>query len=149
MKVLFLDLDGVLNSFKTCDAQGGFPQSLNEEDRHKWDWACVQRIKEIINKTGCFVVLSSFWRTLYPVLEISTFFGFPILDATPVHRDYGSIRGDEIKEWLENNPEVTKYAIVDDSSDMLEEQSPYFVNTSLEDGLTSEDTEALISILNS
>jgi hypothetical protein len=32
------------------------------------------------------------------------------------------IRGEEIKAWLHQHPEVTRYAIVDDDSDMLPEQ---------------------------
>lgn len=53
-----------------------------------------------------------------------------------LHRfDLDKVRGDEIAEWLSRHPEVTKYAIIDDDSDMLPEQMPHFVHTQAVDGI--------------
>jgi hypothetical protein len=36
------------------------------------------------------------------------------------------LRGDEIKEWIEQKDDVENYAIIDDDSDMLPEQMDSF-----------------------
>ena len=61
-------------------------------------------------------------------------YGVPVSMRTPYHG--GSIRGEEIDEWLRLHPYVKKYAIVDDDSDMLPHQ-PLF-KTTWEEGLTEE-----------
>lgn len=65
---------------------------------------------------------------------------------TPWSRD--RYRGSEIKEWLDEHPEVTNYVIIDDDNDMLEEQEPYLVQTSWYDGINDYDVEKAIKILN-
>jgi hypothetical protein len=48
-------------------------------------------------------------------------------------------RGEEIDLWLHEHSEVERYAIIDDESDMLDEQMPSYFRTSFfEDGLTEE-----------
>jgi hypothetical protein len=61
-----------------------------------------------------------------------------LLDKTPWLR---GCRGDEIKAWLSEHPEVDKYAILDDDSDMLDEQLPNFFKTTFQDGLTDDIAE--------
>lgn len=152
-KILFLDIDGVLNSaswFKRRNKEQRF-SGLNELDielMHLFD--------EIVEKTGCFVVLSSTWRLSKHYREdlerqgLNTNF---IIDRTPhmprpsgTGVEYGE-RGKEIRAWLENNPDVTQYAIVDDDSDMLPEQSQSFFQTSWENGLTREIADKIINHL--
>jgi hypothetical protein len=77
-----------------------------------------------------------------------------VIDVTPVLNTH---RGEEIEYWLQENW-VDRYCIIDDDSDMLPEQMPYFVKTSdnidHEDcidigyGLTKKCAEKVIEILN-
>ena len=60
---------------------------------------------------------------------------------------HSSPRGDEIKTYLNNHPEVENYVIIDDG-DMLDEQLYHFVQTNYEDGITDAETERAIKILN-
>ena len=54
MKVIFLDIDGVLNCKKTR------PTHANS---HTWSISvCLVRFKRLLEKTGAKVVLSSTWR---------------------------------------------------------------------------------------
>jgi len=41
-----------------------------------------------------------------------------------------------------------KYIIIDDDTDMLDEQLPFFINTDPEVGITDEDVKTAIKILN-
>ena len=80
--------------------------------------------------------------------------GLPLHDdwRTDWRNDYvGSIiigqrRGVEIFRWLARHP-GTAYAIVDDDSDMLPEQMPYFVQTQHDDGIEREHVERLVATL--
>mgnify|MGYP007026551141 CR=1 FL=1 len=98
-------------------------------------------------QTGCKVVLSSSWRH-HPegrqnVSERVT----ELFDITPT---LGKYRGDEVLAWLDQHPEVTKYAILDDDMDFYVYQAPNFFKTRfMEEGLTDEIAEAVIKHLNS
>lgn len=158
MKILFLDIDGVLNNSAVFKDQRFGPIPL--------DHICIKRLHEVVQATECSIVLSSSWRGC-PDLEkkleadfvFDCYFGeLPYAERINVRHEDGSTirlsgdayngRGSEIAEWLSRHPEVTRYAIVDDDSDMLPEQMPFFVQTSFEAGLTDTNAEKLIEILN-
>src|SRR4029079_4332957 len=65
------------------------------------------------------VVLSSSWR-LDPVgLFADKYWGVPFIDALP---DFpNKSRRDEILSWLPAHPTVTRYAIIDDEDDGLDD----------------------------
>ena len=55
----------------------------------------------------------------------------------------------EIDKWLSEHPEVDKYVILDDDTDMLPKQISFFVKTNpYEDGLNVECKDKAIEILN-
>ena len=63
--------------------------------------------------------------------------------------DPGACRGYEIREWLSRHGEqVSHYAIIDDMYKMLPEQQNRLVMTDSETGITDEDAEKVIAILN-
>lgn len=135
MKILFLDVDGVLNNGATCFSGGHWPIDPN----------CVRILHRIIEATGCQIVLSSSWRhTSQGRAKVRK--AVKYIDIT----DGGTgVRGKQIRSWLQANPEVTKYAILDDDKDMLEEQLPSFFQTSFQKGLTEEIANQVIYHLNS
>ena len=60
MKVLFLDIDGVLNSTRTAVANGGYPHELHH--REAFDWTSIKLLQRLCDSAGVLVVLSSAWR---------------------------------------------------------------------------------------
>ena len=56
-------------------------------------------------------------------------------------------RGNEIKNWLENHPDIQNYLIIDDEANILEEQKEHFVQTDINEGLTEEHYHKARSIL--
>ena len=152
MKVIFLDIDGVLNhenhykwlmeTDEPTPLQRVYPYSeFNPES--------CKILNRIIEETGCKIVLSSSWRLDGENRLNSLFkhFGLPkIYSITPC---LNTTRDIEINAWLAAHPEVTKYVIIDDDSDMEEHQLPYFVKTNpYESGLDNEIAEKIIKILN-
>lgn len=145
MKVLFLDIDGVLNSRRTVVATGGYPHSFDGECRSRFDWIAVRMIRVLCEKEDASIVLSSSWRHgTHAVHECANGLDLPIFDKTPA---LPGVRGEEIQDWLNRHPEVTHYAIVDDNGDMLESQRDHFVQTDEAEGLSFADFKALQRIL--
>ena len=145
-KVLFLDIDGVLNSFRSAHAFGEFPHGFDDSNYAKFDHVAVALIRRLCKDSGAKIVLSSSWRVIHRFEEVGLKLDLPIIDRTPSLNNRGRIRGDEIKYWLDFN-KCSCYAIVDDDGDMLEEQLPYFVRTSIENGLSYENYLQLNSLL--
>lgn len=144
MKVLFLDIDGVLNSTRTVVAFGqGFPHTLDRMDL--FDNVALTLIRKLCYVGDISIVLSSTWRMIFPFHDIANALDLPIMGATDTK---GRLRGEEIGRWLSAHLEVTTYAIVDDDSDMLDEQLPFFVQTNGDDGLSWANYQALCDIFN-
>lgn len=142
MKILFLDIDGVLNSVRSAVAYEGYPKP---SDLLELDDIAINLIKKVCIKTNSFICLSSTWR--YSIKDIIAFakeIDLPIIAKTPYK--LSSNRGEEIQMWLDKN-KVEKYAIVDDDSDMLKEQLPLFVKVDGKNGLSYENYEALLKLL--
>lgn len=143
LKILFLDIDGVCNNRKTRERQGdtkfiGIKPEL------------ADRVRRIIEETGCKVVLSSSWRLFDSSRKWARENVCDFIDVTP-DLQKGAIwgmtyRGFEVQAWLANHPSVKRYAILDDSSDFLWGQ-PLF-RTTWEHGLTDEITNQVIAHLN-
>ncbi len=135
MKVLFLDIDGVVNKQENFNPANG--RTLYPIDRY-----CAFLVGKIQLDTDCKVVLSSSWRHHPDGVAAVEKSIVPILDITPTLR---GIRGDEVKAWLAKHPEVTKYAILDDDSDFHKDQ-PLF-KTTFKEGLTEEIAKKVTEFL--
>lgn len=135
MKVLFLDIDGVLNSHRTAYAFGGFPFCVDKH-RERFDNVAIALVRNVVQAAGAQIVLSSSWRNDKDWERIGPALGLTIADRTP---SLPTCRGDEIAAWLAAHPEVECYVILDDDGDMLDDQKPHFVQTKHEDGLTYAD----------
>lgn len=153
MKVLFLDVDGVLNHRGVfVPGNGALPLCKK----------CVERLTRMVEKTSASIVLSSTWRLGgEQSTHVQKLKNAGVLDHAhddwrtidmPIDDDsiiipYSQRRGAEIAEWLGRHPEVSVYAIVDDDSDMLPEHLPFFVQTTFDTGLQDAHVEQIVSIL--
>jgi len=159
MKVLFLDIDGVLNSRTFYLQKVGTPdgRDLLAFDVEHFDPRAVDLLNGVISHTDALVVISSAWRLIHSPGAISRMLrqkGFHgrVIDRTPGGCDafnaYGARgRNNEIRLWLDGAREVESFAIVDDDHDAGVGYAPYFVQTEFETGLTETHAEKLIKIL--
>ena len=176
MKVLFLDIDGVLNSENWfgyrlyCIKNNMFNEVINfvntNDERIKYklsmiDDRAIANLNRIIEETGCKVVLSSSWRscvetenTLIEYLLKLKGFKYELYDVTPRlwFNDSSIKRGEEIQLWMDKESEkneIESFVILDDDdSDMLPEQMNNFIHVDGQVGLTDRDVFAAIEILN-
>ena len=145
MKVIFLDIDGVLNSIRSAVALGGYPYHVTPDHLPTFDWVAVGLMQRVCKETGAVCVLSSTWRKSVDYLLIGEKLELPIIGVTPVNHD--GHRGGEISLWIDENGEPKRWAIVDDDSDMLEHQLPRFVHTDIENGFSLANYRQLIALL--
>lgn len=144
--VLFLDVDGVLNS-------GAFYDRIRRDPppRPKVDPEAVARLARVLRATGCVIVVSSAWRSGTVAATRRTFQQYGIcpprriVGVTP-RLEPSAERGDEIFCWLAQHPEVRTYAIVDDDADMGG-YGRFLVQTDERVGLTDKDADDLIDRL--
>jgi len=144
MKVIFLDIDGVLNTRYTPQRHRGFIGMHPE---------LVERFNKLRARTGAKVVLSSTWRLAKDWKNTMAECGLDtehFIDRTPHMPLTGGVeameRGKEIQAWLNEHPDVEAYAILDDDSDMLPHQ-PHFKTSFYEGGLTEEVAERVAAHL--
>lgn len=155
MKIIFLDIDGVLNyaSWNTH-----LEEKLVMADQSWWsemiDPTCVECLNQIVKDVGAKVVLSSTWRlyhdieTMAEILEGKGFVG-EIIGRTPARLSSQS-RGGEIQSWLNSCEEdVTTFAILDDlGPNQFYGLEEYLVQTSFEEqGLEASHVKQAINIL--
>jgi hypothetical protein len=140
-KILFLDIDGVLNSTKTAVANKGYPYELHEQD--KFDQVSIKLIRNLCEVGDISIVLSSMWRLHFSVHDVANAFDLPVIDSTS---KLGHVRGKQIDAWLKDHPEVTQYAIIDDDADMLTYQMERFVKTDGHEGVTWKDFQKLCGL---
>lgn len=110
MKIIFLDVDGVLNSdeyfdkIKNLDIQG-IERDIDVEK--------IKLLKKAIDATGAEVVLSSSWRytrNVQYLKELLSKYGIYV-DSTPYIQNE---RGLEIRKWLSEHQDVEDFVILDD-----------------------------------
>ncbi len=138
MKVIFLDIDGVLNSERSLAAFGHRPWSLTPFNWHFFDGVAVRLLARAASETSASVVLSSSWRTDLTTSEdrarLGAYLKVDIIGATPtaIQGPWGELmgspkRGDQIEAWLAAHPEVEDWAIVDDVDEVLPSQAKRLV----------------------
>ena len=149
MKVIFLDIDGVLNTGRYLEELWSQDLGIRDSRGHLFDPKCVSRLRKFLDDTDIKIVISSTWRMdgLSKMKELWHHRKLPgeVIDVTPVH--HHGPRGREIEAWLEKHPKVEKYAIIDDDSDMLPEQLSFFVKTTWQNGIEDKHIKQLEKIL--
>jgi hypothetical protein len=167
MRIIFLDIDGVLNSqdhmnlLHMMQHRAGEGQSRDEYG-HLFDPRCVGWLNYILRMSGedVKIVISSTWRRsgLVVMQEMWRKRGLPgeVIDITTIdgvdpeimERYYSPTadRGYEIQQWLEDHSGVTSYVILDDDSDMCPGQ--LFVHCPGQYGLNRESALKAMEHLN-
>ena len=111
MKVIFLDVDGVLNSNAYVDytLKNNVKGILEEIDPKT-----IDMLKYALDVTDAQIVVSSSWRNIRKFEQLKELFlryGINLDEKTPV---LGHERGLEIKQYLEEHVDIDQYLILDD-----------------------------------
>ncbi len=156
MKILFLDVDGVLNCKHTKESFAGYVFVSDDK---------IRLLKRIIEATDAQIVLSSSWRegwfykdhaphTTSTELDLFEALQDKLLDYDIEMLDYTAElghRGLEIDAWLKGcvDEEIKAYVILDDMDEAeLVPHSSHLVQTDFYEGLTEKDVIMAIEMLN-
>lgn len=160
MKVIFLDIDGVLN----CSTSKSFCHDDLCGIIHGIDSDKVKRLAKIVEATGAQIILSSDWKDgwekyytsqkpshakyldnhLYKKGKLT------IKDKTPNTHKGSWFRGSEILAYLRAHQDIENYVILDDTffDDFANKEiEEHLVLTNREIGLTDGDVNDAIKIL--
>ena len=154
MKIIFLDIDGVVNCISTKERFNGLIGVEQEK---------ITLVKQIVEATDAKIVLSSTWRLDWlwfnegKSVNLDSFNylkkefakqGLEFFGATPSHKD--SWRGREIQEWLDTTTEkIDGYVVIDDDTyDIAKEHRGHLLTTSWRHGLKPNAVKIAIDILN-
>ena len=146
MKVIFLDVDGVLNNPNTRSRSPEGWRGVSKE--------LVDRLKRIISVTGAKVVLTSTWKHSSNV-ELEYLYKKLGKKAKPIDKtedpyDKDSYRGAGIRNYLKSHKEITEFVILDDFDFdfVIHDLHTHHVWTDSDTGITDEDVEKAIDVLN-
>jgi len=134
MKVVFFDIDGVLNTPKTHN-----PHKLP----YVVDKNLVKRFRKLLANTRAKGVIASSWRYDPAGIYSAKLHGIPFVGCIPDMPRRS--RRDEIVSWLRQHPRVTRFAVLDDDDDELDELPLFQPNPKT--GLTAEMTRRLTAYL--
>lgn len=143
MKIIFLDVDGVLNGyglgteivFRISDFFHIKPGTIRRfYNPFGVDYFRVRKLAHIVHHTGAKVVMSSSWRGLFfdntyhgknidKLKALFKEFNINCIDRTPHSRS--GHRGKEIKQWLDNTNEIIEsFVILDDEEFDIKDYFP-------------------------
>ena len=146
MKIIFLDLDGVL---------APIPRPFHND---QFNPSCVLAFESIFESVpDAQIVISSTWRIAQTIKQLRKTMGryglscsARIIGKTVDYTETGEFlyltRGQEISMWLMENTEIESYVIVDDDTDISPHQSRW-VQPVHELGIQEEDAENCVRIL--
>lgn len=161
-RVIFLDIDGVLNSAFWNDSHQReiSDGTLIEEEK-------VSLLAELVRRTGAKIILHSGWRTWFDLelrplrkeaeklLELLEKEGLRLDGATPdltteeIRRTkkFSLVKAEEILSWIRMHKEVTGWVVLDDLDLHNAQVEEHQVRPDPTAGLTAEDVEMAAEIL--
>lgn len=155
-RFVFLDFDGVMDT--THHTNWLYHEGMPENDRYGavFDPECVRNLREIVERTGAEIVVSSSWKDTMTYARILQMWndrelpGF-VTDVTPTCSNH---RGDEIASWLGifqemSGGEECEYVIIDDlgEADFNEDQLDHLVSVDSFYGLDEDACRRAVAIL--
>jgi hypothetical protein len=162
MKVIFLDIDGVLNSNFWVESHQQEISDGTFIDKEK-----IELVAKIVDNTGALLVIHSGWRfwfdnTMQPIrkeaqklIDLLLDSGLSIYAMTPdltteeirKTKMFSKVKAAEIFLWLKQNPNVHKWIVLDDLDLHNDELALRQVSTNAQIGLTEKDVDKAIELL--
>lgn len=161
-RVIFLDIDGVLNSGFWNDTHQKEFSDGTLIDRDK-----IRRLADLVRDTDAEIILHSGWRFWFDdamrplrieaqrLVDLLEAEGIGLSGKTPDHsteeikrtKKFSLVKAGEILCWLEEHSEVKQWVVLDDLDLHSEEITIHQVKTDSSVGLTDEDIQKAAEML--
>lgn len=162
MKVIFLDIDGVINSNFWLESHEKEISDGTLIDKDK-----VELLAKIVHKTGAELVMHSGWRFWFDndmkpirkeaqnLIDLLLDSGLSIYSMTPdltteeirKTKMFSKVKASEIFLWLKQNPNIDKWIVMDDIDLHNDELGIRQIRTNAKIGLTEKDADKAIEML--
>ena len=166
MKIIFLDIDGVLTNESSLQKKYEYRLRHNEYIS-EIDKQCIKRLSVIVQMTGAKIVLSSSWRNdwkngieqlkfekskwlqyLFDQYHIEIIGITPMIPRTEKQNEkYHSWRENEIMYYLKNHNDIKSFCVIDDEIFDLFTLKHYLVKTNRKYGLQESHIKEAFKIL--
>jgi len=156
-KIIFLDIDGVLNSHDWYDYYFDLKLYKDEKYDHDLSPMLIRRLNDIQKKVPSVeIIISSTWRFDFKDTVdrlVAQGLTIPVIGGTTIDPRYLDIecmpRGVLVAKWIRDNIgySTCNYVILDDDCDFLIEQRDNLIVTDRGTGLSEEDVSRAIAIL--
>ena len=146
MNIIFLDIDGVLNSHRKLKEVYERTHKPHSGYNYPFDEICLSNLKVLVELTNSKLVITSSWRKdkkgINKIIEALKEYELDqhIIGYTPI---LNKPRGIEIQEYLNQLDYNPNFIILDDDTDM-ENLIDYLIKTNIKVGLTEENVEEAI-----
>ena len=159
MNVIFLDLDGVLNSERSFLASAMIAKDEVESVWHRtWrtiDPIAVNLVNRLCKDSKSKIVISSSHKKEVPSGPDKLFGLRDYFETLGIDHDLIvgwtptslGIRGNEIQAFLDKHPEITNYLIIDDTVEFLSSQLGNFTRCDSEIGMSAKNYREGMQIL--
>ena len=155
MKLIFCDVDGVLNRFppKEGDHRSWPPKTTTEAVTAKrlgWLPEPVSIIRDFVNINGCSIVISSTWRHYISLKQFEEGIGIPTGSVIGKTKSFMSGRGEEIEQWRKEFNHQGPFVIIDDDTydiECCESLKGHIVQTETSVGLTAGHIPQIVEAL--
>lgn len=143
MNLIFLDIDGVLNSHRKLIEVYNRTKKPHSLYNYPFDEICLSNFKHLVEAKNSKIVITSSWRKdeegRRKIIEALKEYELDhhIIGYTPILH---TSRGNEIKEYLNTLEEEPNFIILDDDTDM-EDLIEYLIKTNIKVGLTKENAD--------
>lgn len=131
MKIIFLDVDGVLNTSKTFKRVYDLFKNTGKKEL-EIDLFRLEYLKQIIDQTGAKIVLSSSWRRFFdkidnkiiPLNEKGRSFydllnNYDIGIYDKLNNDFDNSREELVIDWLSKRDDVESFIMIDDEPSLF------------------------------
>jgi len=151
MNIIFLDVDGVLNSVNKLIEVYNKTHKPHSLYNYPFDERCLMNLQLLVRETNSKLVIISSWRKS---IDGRSKLMRMLKEYNLEHEVIGftsnlNTKVEEIKEYLSKLDYSVNFIILDDKSNM-EDLSPYLVNINSQVGLTEENVnEAILKLNNS
>ena len=155
MKILFLDIDGVLVTLNDWETRGR--AEVLSDNSYDFDPLCVERFNNLLKRVPDMkIVISSTWRILNTVLELEDMLALrgihvELMGVTRApgwdkENNRSEPRGYQCQDFIDALDVKPRVVFLDDDRDFLPEQKSRCVFTTWQDGLESKHVDKIVEL---
>ncbi|MGM9878237.1 MAG: HAD domain-containing protein [Bacilli bacterium] len=148
MNIIFLDVDGVLNSTKKLIKISNLTGKPYSEINYPFDENCMNNLKYLVEKTDSYIIISSSWRKQNDMRNrlLEELRKYDLENRIIGYTKALGNKADEIREYILSSCHNINFIVLDDDK-KLENMIDNLIITDSYYGLSKENVDTAIRLL--